>query len=151
MTLVNLSEKDLTQTVDLILATDTDYRELDVDNQATKAIAIEFPSFGDGRGFSLAVRLRKDFGFTGEIRATGNIMPEQALYLSRAGFDSVEVLDGREEAYAASFKRYGIFYQFDYASHKATVAKLRDTEANAEANAEAKTGTNNNLEEAIAS
>ncbi len=125
MALLNFTDKPLASSLDLTLTTDTDYKTLVGTLGSVQAIAIEFPAFTDGRGFSLAVRLRKDLGFTGEIRATGKTMPEQGLYLSRAGFDSVEILDGRESAYETSFKRYGIFYQFDYATHQTKVSDLR--------------------------
>lgn len=76
-------------------------------------VAIDFPAFGDGRGFSLAVRLRKDFGFKGEIRAVGNVIPDQALFLLRAGFDTVEATEERIAAFEAALSRFSAFYQTD--------------------------------------
>ena len=75
---------------------------------------IEFPAFGDGRGFSLAVRLRKDFAFKGEIRAAGPVIPDQALFLLRAGFDTVDAADERKVAFEAALERYPAFYQTDF-------------------------------------
>lgn len=75
---------------------------------------IEFPAFGDGRGFSLAVRLRKDFGFKGEIRAVGPVIPDQALFLLRAGFDTVEASGERKAAFEAALERFPAFYQSDF-------------------------------------
>lgn len=53
-------------------------------------IAINFPVFTDGRGFSYARELR-DSGYRGEIRATGNFLHDQLFYLSRCGFDAFTV------------------------------------------------------------
>ncbi len=64
------------------------------DLQRFSMIAIEFPSFRDGRGFSYGRRLRTQLGFTGEIRAVGHILPDQALFLDRCGFDAFEVKEG---------------------------------------------------------
>ena len=54
-------------------------------------IAIEIPTFADGRGYSLAKILRHCYGFKKEIRAIGDILPDQAQYLSRVGFDALEL------------------------------------------------------------
>lgn len=75
---------------------------------------IEFPAFGDGRGFSLAVRLRKDYAFKGEIRAAGPVIPDQALFLLRAGFDTVDASDDRKAAFEAALERFPGFYQSDF-------------------------------------
>ncbi|MDJ0512489.1 MAG: phosphoadenylyl-sulfate reductase [Methyloceanibacter sp.] len=56
-------------------------------------IAIMFPSFADGRGFSLARILRDRLGFTGEIRAVGSLIPDQSQFLLRSGFDTAEIAD----------------------------------------------------------
>ncbi len=57
-------------------------------------IAINFPTFYDGRGLSLAVLLRTRFGFRGELRAVGDIRPDLLHYLKRCGFDSVLLAEG---------------------------------------------------------
>ncbi|MEJ0043090.1 MAG: DUF934 domain-containing protein [Rhizomicrobium sp.] len=64
------------------------------DVQRLSAIAIEFPAFNDGRGFSWARMLRTRLGFTGEIRAVGNYLYDQIAYQRRVGFDAWEVPDG---------------------------------------------------------
>ncbi len=56
-----------------------------------KAIAVPFAKFNDGRGFSIAHLLRSDHGFRGEVRATGHVIPDQALHLLRAGFDTADL------------------------------------------------------------
>ncbi|MCB1512054.1 MAG: phosphoadenylyl-sulfate reductase [Hyphomicrobiaceae bacterium] len=60
---------------------------------AGNAIAVPFAKFNDGRGFSLARLLRSEHGFRGEIRATGHVIPDQALHLLRSGFDTAEISD----------------------------------------------------------
>jgi phosphoadenosine phosphosulfate reductase len=57
------------------------------------AIAIRFPKFSDGRGFSLARLLREKHRFAGELRAVGHLIPDQAVFLLRSGFDTAEVGD----------------------------------------------------------
>ena len=51
-------------------------------------IAINFPTFMDGRGFSSARLLRERYGYTGEIRAIGYVMRDQLYYLRRCGFNA---------------------------------------------------------------
>ena len=53
-------------------------------------IAVDFPAFADGRGFSIAVRLR-DLGYTGRLRAHGPVIADQFAYLLACGFDEVLV------------------------------------------------------------
>ena len=64
-------------------------------------VAIHFPTLMDGRGFSYARELRER-GYAGEIRATGEFMPDQMHYLLRCGFNAFELADGvaPEEALA---------------------------------------------------
>jgi uncharacterized protein (DUF934 family) len=54
-------------------------------------IAIEFPVFSDGRGFSKARLLRERWGFRGELRAVGDVLRDQIFYLLRCGFDAFAV------------------------------------------------------------
>jgi len=63
-------------------------------------IAIHFPAFNDGRGLSLAVLLRTRFGYTGELRAIGDVHTDILHYLRRCGFDSYLLPDGRDPATA---------------------------------------------------
>ena len=56
------------------------------------AIRVTFPSFADGRGFTLAQRLRR-MGFAGRLRAAGHILADQYTMARRCGFDEVEIDD----------------------------------------------------------
>ena len=51
-------------------------------------IAIQFPSFTDGRGYSLARLLRQRYGFRGELRAFGDILRDQIYFLHQCGFNA---------------------------------------------------------------
>ncbi|MCW5699381.1 MAG: DUF934 domain-containing protein [Rhodospirillales bacterium] len=54
-------------------------------------IAIEFPSFRDGRAYSTARLLRQRYGFRGELRAVGNVLRDQFMFMHRCGFDAFEI------------------------------------------------------------
>ena len=75
-------------------------------------IALVFPSFRDGRAYSQARLLRERHGYDGELRATGQVLRDQFVFMLRAGFDTFEVKkDSDAEAFAATAKRYSVFYQ----------------------------------------
>ena len=75
-------------------------------------IAIRFPAFGDGRGHSIAVLLRERYGFKGELRAVGYLIPDLAPFLLRSGFDTVEFADaGESETWKAALTRIRHAYQ----------------------------------------
>jgi len=75
-------------------------------------IAIEFPGFRDGRGFSYAHRLRSQLGFTGELRAVGHLIPDQAQFLIRCGFDAVEVKEtARLSDWQRGLTEFSVWYQ----------------------------------------
>ena len=61
---------------------------------ALDAVAIAFPAFTDGRGFSLAKRLR-EAGYRGRLRASGELIPEQFPFALACGFDEVEISEER--------------------------------------------------------
>ena len=61
-------------------------------------IALHFPKFRDGRPYSAARILRERLGFTGELRAVGDVLLEQAVFMRRCGFDAFEPADGSTPA-----------------------------------------------------
>jgi uncharacterized protein (DUF934 family) len=76
------------------------------------AIALVFPTFRDGRAYSQARLLRERHGYKGELRATGQVLRDQFLFMLRAGFDALEVKkESDAEAFALTAKRYSVFYQ----------------------------------------
>jgi uncharacterized protein (DUF934 family) len=54
-------------------------------------IAVDFPIFTDGRGYSIAYNLRSRYGYQGELRAIGDVLRDQLFYMSRVGFDAYAV------------------------------------------------------------
>jgi len=76
------------------------------------AVALVFPSFRDGRAYTQARLLRERHGYKGELRATGQVLRDQFVFMLRAGFDTFEVRKQADaEAFAATVKRYSVFYQ----------------------------------------
>jgi phosphoadenosine phosphosulfate reductase len=71
------------------LAPDTDPATL-ADHLGLSLIAVEFPAFTDGRGFTLARRLR-ELGYKGRLRATGKLIADQYAMARRVGIDEVEI------------------------------------------------------------
>ena len=75
-------------------------------------VALVFPTFRDGRAYSQARLLRERHGFAGELRATGQVLRDQFVFMLRAGFDAFEVRkESDAEAFASTAKRYSVFYQ----------------------------------------
>jgi uncharacterized protein (DUF934 family) len=75
-------------------------------------VALAFPSFRDGRAYSQARLLRERHGFRGELRATGQVLRDQFVFMLRAGFDAFEVSKPADAvAFAVSARRYTVFYQ----------------------------------------
>jgi uncharacterized protein (DUF934 family) len=52
---------------------------------------VDFPKFTDGRGYSIAYNLRARLGYTGELRAIGDVLRDQLFYMQRVGFDAFAV------------------------------------------------------------
>jgi uncharacterized protein (DUF934 family) len=76
------------------------------------AVALVFPTFRDGRAYSQARLLRERYGYEGELRATGQVLRDQFVFMQRAGFDAFEVKKQSDaEAFAATVQRYSVFYQ----------------------------------------
>ena len=75
-------------------------------------VALVFPNFRDGRAYSQARLLRERYRFRGELRATGQVLRDQFLFLLRAGFDSFEVVKSADAAsFSDAVRRYSVFYQ----------------------------------------
>lgn len=75
-------------------------------------VAVHFPSFTDGRGFSIARLLRERYGWRGELRATGSLTRDVLFYLARCGFDSFELREGEDPTAAlAEFGAFDEVYQ----------------------------------------
>ena len=76
------------------------------------AIALVFPSFRDGRAYTQARLLRERHGYDGELRASGQVLRDQFVFMLRAGFDAFEVRKQSDaEAFDEAIRRYSVFYQ----------------------------------------
>lgn len=94
------------------LASDEPPSELESDLGHLSLVALEFPAFRDGRAFSYARLLRERLGFTGEIRAVGDVLAEQLHFLDRCGFDAFEVSDSNAlELWNTASKEFDVWYQ----------------------------------------
>ncbi len=76
-------------------------------------IAVNFPKFVDGRGYSTASLLRQRYHYQGELRAVGDVLHDQLFFMQRVGFDSYVLKDGKDTVYAlqAGFSTFGDGYQ----------------------------------------
>lgn len=96
----------------LVLANDADPRQADL--AGIDAVELQFPRFVDGRAFSQAFLLRRRLGFTGQIRATGEVLIDQLLQMQRSGF-SQAVLRADQDIHHGQrlLAHYDGFYQGD--------------------------------------
>jgi uncharacterized protein (DUF934 family) len=89
-----------------------DPAELAPDVDRLTLVAIHFPKFADGRGYSSAVLLRTRYGYRGELRAVGDVGRDQLFYLKRCGFDSFALAPHRDpHAALASLADFSLRYQ----------------------------------------
>jgi uncharacterized protein (DUF934 family) len=96
----------------LVLPNDAD--ALTVPLEGVVRIELDFPKFTDGRAFTQARLLRQRRGFTGDIRATGDVLIDQLVQMYRSGFSSAVLKEGKDPADAErQFARYAAFYQGD--------------------------------------
>jgi uncharacterized protein (DUF934 family) len=94
----------------LTLANDVDPRTLDL--SGVTRIDLQFPAFTDGRAYSQAFLLRRRLRFTGELRATGDVLIDQLVQMQRTGFDVAVLKDGVDASAAQrQLDRYAGFYQ----------------------------------------
>ena len=101
----------------LVLANDVN--ALDVNLDGVTQVDLQFPAFTDGRAFTQAYLLRRRRGFTGDIRATGDVLIDQLVQMQRTGFSSAVLRAGVDPADAQrQFERFGGFYQADAIHHQ---------------------------------
>jgi len=104
---------------------DAEPEDLPADLEKLDVIAIDFPVFRDGRGYSLARILRDRLGYDGELRATGDVLRDQMFYLHRCGFNAFEPRADRciEEA-LRGLSDFSVTYQAD-ANEKRPIYRRR--------------------------
>ena len=106
------SLQERTTPVGVWLKPDDEPGELAPDLGALRFIAVHFPKFTDGRGYSTATLLRRRYGYKGELRAFGDVGRDQLFYLKRVGFDSFALPPHRDpESAIESFADFTVKYQ----------------------------------------
>ena len=86
--------------------------DLVVELPRLELLAFEFPSLGDGRGYSVARLLRERYRFAGELRAVGKVKRDQLFFMARSGFDAFELSEGEDFAGALeSLASFTVAYQ----------------------------------------
>jgi uncharacterized protein (DUF934 family) len=113
----------------VIVANTTDPTALAPHFSRLAVIAIAFPAFADGRGFSLA-RLLRRAGFTGELRASGRLVADQSVHARQCGFDTIEIpadLAARQDEpqWRAALGAYSAFYQEGYGAGSSILERRR--------------------------
>src|SRR5262249_59222150 len=89
---------------------------LEADIERLALIAVDFPKFNDGRGYSTARLLRDRLGYRGELRAIGDVQRDQLYYLSQVGFDAFAIAHDRDvEGALASLRDFSDGYQITQA------------------------------------
>ena len=91
------------------LGIDTDPAILLDDIRYIALVVVEIPSAADGRFFSVAARLREQLRYRGELRVTGDVVPDQLSFMRRCGIDAFELGDGVD--IERFIRRYERFYQ----------------------------------------
>jgi len=77
-----------------------------------KVVAVNFPKFGDGRGYSIARLLRERYGYRGELRAIGEVARDHLYFMAQCGFDAFQLRAGEDPQQAlAAFNDFSEAYQ----------------------------------------
>ena len=96
----------------VLLAPADEPADLAADLGLFEMIAVEFPQFTDGRGYSIGRLLRERFGFSGELRAVGDVQRDQLFYLVRCGFDAFVLRADKDPARALdAYRDFSEAYQ----------------------------------------
>lgn len=103
-----------TDSIGVHLTADQSPEQIRADIGELSLVELEFPAFTNGRAYSYA-RLLHRYGFTGEIRAVGNVLRDQYLNMLRCGFNALEIKPGETEAdWAKTISRFSAPYQVAY-------------------------------------
>jgi uncharacterized protein (DUF934 family) len=83
------------------------------DVQRFPLIAVNFPKFGDGRGYSIARLLRERYGYKGELRAIGDVLHDHLYFMEQCGFDAFALREDQDaqEALSSAFDTFSDSYQ----------------------------------------
>lgn len=95
----------------VVLENTDDPRALAADFDKLALIAVRFPKFTDGRGYSIA-RLLRRVGWKGELRAVGDVLRDQLFYMTRCGFDAFDLRADQDAQNAlTAFSDFSVPYQ----------------------------------------
>jgi uncharacterized protein (DUF934 family) len=109
-TVALLSSDDSAQAI--VLASDADVTKRADELLACKQISVEFPKFTDGRGYSIAALLRSRLGYTGALRAVGDVLVDQLQFMARSGFDEFALRSDQDPALALrALRSFSLRYQ----------------------------------------
>lgn len=99
--------------IGLLLQPEERVEDLAADLDYFIVIAINFPKFVDGRGYSTASLLRQRYQYQGELRAVGDVLHDQLFFMQRVGFDAYALKDEKDAVYAlaAGFSPFREAYQ----------------------------------------
>ncbi|MCY7387841.1 MAG: DUF934 domain-containing protein [Burkholderiales bacterium] len=93
-------------------------------------IAVNFPKFADGRGYSIATLLRSRYGYKGELRAIGDVLRDQLFYMQRVGFNAFAVRADKDIHDALkALKDFTVTYQGSVAEPRPLFKRRRIPEA----------------------
>ncbi len=95
----------------LVIPNDADITDLRCDVSGFSTIILEFPAFKDGRAYSQARLLRDRIGYSGEIRARGDVLRDQLLFMIRCGVTGFEFSGAGAESAEAALREYSFVYQ----------------------------------------
>jgi uncharacterized protein (DUF934 family) len=94
-----------------ILPPEADVRALAADLHDQPVIGLAFPAWRDGRAYSSA-RILRELGYPGDIRAVGDLVEDQLVFLKRSGFSSLAPERALDPAVAArALERFAFVYQ----------------------------------------
>jgi uncharacterized protein (DUF934 family) len=111
--------------VGVVLKSDQPADEIANDLRHLRLIALDFPIFRDGRAYSTARLLRERYGFLGELRAVGNVLPDQFFFMLRCGIDTFQVADDRKALeWQKAVSAFSAVYQ-TAADGRTAVSRLR--------------------------
>ena len=98
--------------VGVLLQPDDDALRLDGALEGAALVAVAFPKFTDGRGYSSARLLRDRLGYRGELRAVGDVLPDQVFFMQRVGFDSLDLAEDKSAQTALEqLREFSVTYQ----------------------------------------
>ena len=95
----------------LTISNDTSLADVKCDLAGFSTIILEFPAFKDGRAYTQARLLRERYGYAGEIRARGDVLRDQLLFMARCGFDGFEFAGPNAEEAGKALDEFSYAYQ----------------------------------------